>query len=169
MSSRPQSQRDPAPVPKEALPFVEKFAVLLNNAGLGRMPARVFAATLASAHGRLTAAELAETLQISPAAVSGAVRYLVQVGFLQRGREPGARRDHFAFDVGWYEIVSQKDSTYRDLAQAIDEGAAAVGPETEVGRRLAETRDFFEYLAKEMPLLLARWREQAIERRSEAS
>jgi len=169
MSSRPQSQRDPAPVPPEALPFVEKFAVTLNNAGLGRMPARVFAATLASTHGRLTAAELAETLRISPAAVSGAVRYLVQVGFLQRGREPGERRDHFAFDVGWYEIVSQKDSTYRDLARVVDDGVAAVGADTEVGRRLIETREFFEYLAKELPAILARWREEVSARRAEES
>lgn len=167
MSSRPQP--DPAPVPEEALPFVEKFAVLLSNAGLARMPARVFAATLASARGRLTASELATTLQVSPAAVSGAVRYLVQVGFLQRGREPGERRDHFAFDSGWYEVVSRQDSTYRDLAQVVDEGADAVGADTEVGRRLLETRDFFEYLSKEMPLLLVRWREQLIARRSAAS
>ena len=41
------------------------------------MPARVFSALLATDSGRLTAAELAERLQISPAAVSGAVRYLI--------------------------------------------------------------------------------------------
>ncbi|HJQ45662.1 MAG TPA: MarR family transcriptional regulator [Amycolatopsis sp.] len=163
-----QRRPEPAPVPPEALPFVEKFAVLLNNAGMARMPARVFSATLASTSGRLTASELAETLQISPAAVSGAVRYLVQVGFLQRGREPGEKRDHFAFDLGWYEVVSQKDRAYRDLALVIDEGIEAVGADTEVGRRLLETRDFYDYLAKEMPLLLARWRGE-VSRRSAAS
>ena len=57
------------------------------------MPARVFAALLATDSGRLTAAELAELLQISPAAVSGAVRYLTQVGMVHREREPGSRRD----------------------------------------------------------------------------
>ena len=44
-----------------------------------RMPARVFAALLASDDGALTSAELGEQLQVSPAAVSGAVRYLAQV------------------------------------------------------------------------------------------
>ena len=43
---------------------------------MGRMPARAFAAILAADDGRRTAAELAELLEVSPAAVSGAVRYL---------------------------------------------------------------------------------------------
>ena len=60
--------------------FVEHFALLLDEAGVPRMPARVFAAILADDAGRLTAGELAERLQVSPAAISGAVRYLTQAG-----------------------------------------------------------------------------------------
>jgi DNA-binding transcriptional regulator GbsR (MarR family) len=55
--------------------FVERFALTLLKTGLPRMPARVFAALLTAPDGRLTAAELAERLQVSPAAISGAVRY----------------------------------------------------------------------------------------------
>ena len=40
--------------------FVEHFALLLDEAGMPRMPARVFAAILAEDAGRLTARELAE-------------------------------------------------------------------------------------------------------------
>ena len=53
---------------------VERFTSLLVTSGVGRMPARVYSAVLCSDDGRLTAGELAEALQISPAAVSGAVR-----------------------------------------------------------------------------------------------
>lgn len=53
------------------------------------MPARVFTALLVADDGKLTVAELAEMLQVSPAAVSNAVRYLQQTRLVEREREPG--------------------------------------------------------------------------------
>ena len=47
---------------------------MLAEAGIARMPARVFAALLVTESGSLTAAELARQLHVSPAAVSGAAR-----------------------------------------------------------------------------------------------
>ena len=70
------------PAPRDAdatLRFVEDFALLLVDAGVPRMPARVFACVLADDAGALTAGELAERLQVSPAAISGAVRWLTQM------------------------------------------------------------------------------------------
>ena len=69
--------------------FVERFALTLLETGLPRMPARVFAALLIAPDARLTAAELAERLQVSPAAISGAVRYLVQVRMVASGAGTG--------------------------------------------------------------------------------
>ena len=48
------------------------------------MPARIFVALLTADTSRLTAEELAGLLRVSPAAVSGGVRYLVQVGLVSR-------------------------------------------------------------------------------------
>ena len=75
--------------------FVERCALTLTEAGIPRMPARVFVALLVSDDGRRTAAELAEMLKVSPAAISNAVRYLQQVRLAVREREPGERRDHY--------------------------------------------------------------------------
>jgi DNA-binding transcriptional regulator GbsR (MarR family) len=150
-------------VAEAALPFVEKLALVLTNAGMPRMPSRVFAATLASHNGSLTAGDLAEVLQISPAAVSGSVRYLVQVGLLLRGRTPGERRDHFYIGNNfWYEAVGEKDQLYKELSETLDEGREAVGADSPAGQRIAETRDFFNYLAEEMPRLVERWRERRL-------
>ena len=68
--------------------FVERFGAMLEEGGVPRMPARVFSALLATDSGRLTAAELAEQLKISPAAVSGAVRYLIQVRLVTASANP---------------------------------------------------------------------------------
>src|SRR5438067_1988526 len=87
--------------------FVERFAAQLVDAGMPRMPSRVFACLLASETGVLTSAELGERLQISPAAVSGAVRYLSQVNMLSREREPGSRRDRYRVHSDqWYEALA---------------------------------------------------------------
>src|SRR2546423_66686 len=116
MSPRPQSQRDPAE-DDAVLNFVEKLALALNNVGLPRMPARVFSTLLVAPEAGMTASDLAETLQISPAAVSGAVRYLIQVVMAQRGRRPGERRDHYYIGEDmWYETVGSRDQMYHSLA-----------------------------------------------------
>ena len=58
----------------------------------------------------MTAAELAEALQASPAAVSGAVRYLVQTDLVERAREPGSRRDVYRLgDDPWYEAIYRRE------------------------------------------------------------
>ncbi|HLK79810.1 MAG TPA: MarR family transcriptional regulator, partial [Streptosporangiaceae bacterium] len=75
--------------------YIERFAAVLVAAGFPAMPARVFVALLVAESGRLSAAELAGRLRVSPAAVSGAVRYLIQVGLVHKERVPGSRRDYY--------------------------------------------------------------------------
>jgi DNA-binding transcriptional regulator GbsR (MarR family) len=157
------AMRTPEVQPNEeaARRFVEDFALVLTNAGLQRMASRVFSALLATQRGSLTAAEIAEALQVSPAAVSGAVRYLIQVGLVNKGREPGERVDHYLIGNDlWYESIGQKDMIYRKLADNLDRGIEALGDDTPAGQRLLETRDFFLFLAKELPILVEQWREQ---------
>jgi predicted transcriptional regulator len=139
--------------------FVERFAVLLTEAGMQRMPARVFACVLADDEGRLTAGEIAERLGVSPAAVSGAVRYLVQVGMVDREREPGERRDHYRLrDDLWYEIYAYRGEMLRRWEQAMVEGAALLGTDRPAGRRIEETGEFFAFLREELPAMMERWR-----------
>jgi DNA-binding transcriptional regulator GbsR (MarR family) len=140
--------------------FVERFALLLADAGLARMPARVFSALLVTEEGKLTASEIADTLKVSPAAVSGAVRYLIQVELIVRRRDPGERRDHYEVtDDMWYEAYANRDKQMEQWAQAMAEGVAAVGPDTKAGWRLDTSRRFFEFLREQIPELLRKWRE----------
>jgi predicted transcriptional regulator len=154
--SEPATQRDPESVSR----FIERFAALLVEGGIPRMPARVFVALLASDSGRLTAVELAETLQISPAGVSGAVRYLAQVHLIRREREPGCRRDTYRVDDdAWYESTVRREQLLARWAGSVREGVEALGPDTPAGARMADTLAFFEFLERETPALLARWHE----------
>ena len=151
-----ETQRDPTSVER----FVEQFALLLAEAGLQRMPARVFGALIVTESGKLTASEIADTLRVSPAAVSGAVRYLVQVGMIVKRRDPGERRDHYEVtDDMWYEVYANRDKQMDQWARLMAEGVLAVGPETKAGWRLDTSRQFFEFLRDQLPELMAKWRE----------
>jgi DNA-binding transcriptional regulator GbsR (MarR family) len=139
--------------------FVERFAAEMVDAGMPRMPARAFAVLLTRDTGAATAAELAESLEASAGSVSGAVRYLIQVGLVARERRPGERFDRYRLhnDV-WYEAVYNREPQVQRWADLTRSGAAAVGPASPAGQRLQETADFFEFVRDEMPELLRRWR-----------
>jgi DNA-binding transcriptional regulator GbsR (MarR family) len=139
--------------------FVERFAAQLTEAGMQRMAARVFAQLLASDGAALTSAELSEALQISPAAVSGAVAYLTQVSMVSREREPGSRRDRYVLhNELWYETFTRRDQVLSLWEKTLREGASSLGTDTPAGARIAETAAFFEFLQKELLGLLDRWR-----------
>jgi DNA-binding transcriptional regulator GbsR (MarR family) len=141
--------------------FVERFALTFSEAGVPRMPARVFSALLVTDEGKRTAVELAETLKVSPAAVSNAVRYLTQVGLVARERDPGERRDHYRIHGGdtWYEVTIRRDAMLVRWQEDLREGIEAIGADTPAGKRLEETRRFYQFIHEEMPRLLERWRE----------
>ncbi|MEU6645154.1 MarR family transcriptional regulator [Saccharomonospora sp. NPDC046836] len=164
MSSRPQSQRDPTPHGRDeekVARYIEGLAITLNQMGLQRMAARVFAALTVSDSGRMTAAELAEKLVVSPAAISGAVRYLEQVGLVSKERLPGERRDHYRqFDDFWYASYLKRDRMMRMWRDATVDGIAALGPDTPAGQRVAKMADFLDFLVKELPALFDRWHEE---------
>ena len=138
--------------------FVERFAGALVDAGMPRMPALVFAALLAADDGRRTADELVDQLQISRAAVSGAVRYLGGLGIIRRERQPGSRREQYVFvDNSWYEMVARREQILVQWVEITRAGVQAVGRTSPAGTRLAESLAFFEFLQAEMPAMLARW------------
>ncbi|GIH14483.1 GbsR/MarR family transcriptional regulator [Rugosimonospora africana] len=145
--------------PQAVLAFIERFASALADAGMPRMPARVFTGLLASDPGRLGAAELAALLQVSPAAISGAVRYLAQVNLVSRERDPAVRRDVYRVrDDVWYEAILSRDPLLDRWDHTLREGIEVLGPDTPAGYRLADTVAFFEFMRVELPALLERWR-----------
>ncbi len=138
--------------------FIQRFGSLLADAGMPRMPARIFAALLTTDSSRLTAEELAGLLQVSPAAVSGGVRYLVQVGLVSRETEPGSRRHVYVLpDNVWHEVLRVRDGIMMRWADAMRGGADVLGAGTPAGARLAESALYFEFVSKELPALLDRW------------
>jgi hypothetical protein len=89
---------------------VERLGSVLEDSGVPRMPARVFAYILAEDRDRYSAADLAEGLQVSPAAISGAVRYLTSTRLVVKERRPSGRGDLYRVVDGdvWGTIMSAR-------------------------------------------------------------
>ena len=138
--------------------FVERFAQVLVDAGMPRIAARIAILIMTTDDGRLTAAELAERLHASPAAISGGVRYLTQLGIAHRGRDRGSRRDHYAIQDDWLRrATAQRDAILARWSSGLADGARVVGEDTAAGRRFRESEEFFEFVRKEMQGILDRW------------
>jgi MarR family protein len=146
--------------------FRERFAQIMVESGMPRMASRVFAALMIADSGKLSAAELAAQLGAGASAVSGAVKYLVQVRLVERGREPGSRHDFCRIhEHTWSHFISQSDPMLVQVQTRAGEGAALLGLDSPAGRRLDESRRFFAFLREEIKQSMAKWRRlQAAER-----
>lgn len=139
--------------------FVENMAAGLVEAGTQRMAARVFSAVLASPDGALTPSEVAEQLQVSPGAVSGAVGYLVQAGMIRRTHVPGSR--HSLIELGddvWYEALTSRNPIVERWLAVADAGLEELPPGGPAAERVTVMRDFFEFILAELPVMMERWR-----------
>jgi DNA-binding transcriptional ArsR family regulator len=149
--------------------FVERLSLTLSDVGVPRMAARIFVALLVVDAGRLTAAEIADYLGISRAAVSIAVRVLVQANLVVREREPGRTVDHYrVLDDVWIESALWKDAMFRQLESDLTVGTEVLPRGSPAWYRLEETRQFFAFAREELVRLMDGWRRRRAELRLRA-
>lgn len=148
--------------------FTDRFATILADVGFPRMPARVLSAATCADRDTITAGELAGELGASPAAISGALRYLVGVNMLEPEIVPGSRSQHYRVpENSWYQSLTHRQELLTRIAAAAEEGAAAL-PEGSAGsHRLAELVDFITFLDAQLDGLIDRWRVERDQRRAE--
>ncbi|MBA3529244.1 MAG: MarR family transcriptional regulator [Propionibacteriaceae bacterium] len=132
------------------------------------MPARVIMALTVSEEGRLTAEELGERLTASPAAISGAVRYLANLGFLRQTTVPGSRRHIYTLPHNpWYTASLTRPGLYREIAELLASGAARMSAHSAARARIEEMADFFRFFERRMPQLLDEWNQERTQRTTE--
>ena len=141
--------------------FVEQLASLFTTWGFPRMAARVLVTLMAAEERGLTANGLRERLKASPAAISGAVRYLEAVGLTTRERVPASRSDLYILpDDAWYTGTATKQRLFDQIIAVTEKGIDPLGgPDSKACARVAEMRDFFLFAQNEMATVLVKWRE----------
>ncbi|HSK92198.1 MAG TPA: helix-turn-helix domain-containing protein [Euzebyales bacterium] len=142
------------------LEFEQRFAGMLIQSGFPRMMARVLICLLVSDSGSRTAAELVGRLQVSPASVSKAVRYLEQAQLVRRVRDPRQRRERYLVDDDvWYRSWSRIAQAYALGADTARQGVEILGADTPAGARLDEMRQFLTVLSRDMADAVEHWRQ----------
>lgn len=139
----------------------EQAAAMMTTAGMPRMPARVMMAIVASPAGGYTAAELADRLGVSAAAVSGAVRYLQDAHFIRRLPTAGHRRDRYDLAPdGFHSVIIGNVPVYHRLADHVDDIGAEIADDEVSAQRAAQMSGFLRFMAERMPQLVAEWEAQ---------
>ena len=132
----------------------------METMGIPRMPARVFAFILADDQSSHTAAELARGIDASPAAISGAVRYLADTHLIVRERNPAGRGDLFRVRDGdiWGTIQAARLPMLDHIIESVAEAVDMLPPGSAGRARVDETRDYFTFVREDARGLDARWR-----------
>ena len=139
---------------------VERLGQTLESMGVPRMPARVFAFILADDETAYTAAELAAGLDVSPAAISGAVRYLTDTHLVIRERNPAGRGDLFRVRDGdiWGTVQAARLPMLDRIIESVHDAVDLLPPGSAGRARVEETRDYFTFIRDDARGLDERWR-----------
>ena len=148
-----------AQVSQDKQDYIEEMSMVMEGFGLPRMAGRVFGALLVADPPDQSAEDLANTLQASRSAISGATTLLETMGLIERTRKPGDRKDYFRNKPNaWYEAVKKEMmmmSALRDLANKGLDIVATDDPDVTLGLR--EMRDMILFFEQEVPPLFERW------------
>jgi DNA-binding transcriptional regulator GbsR (MarR family) len=145
--------------------FVERASSELAAQGFPRMPARVLMALTATDDGKATAEELATRLQVSPGAISGAVKYLGVVGFVRNTTISGTRKHIYSLgDTPWYAASFIRGDIYQLIENAMRAPVEGMPPSPAV-TRIEEVADFFSFMRRRLPALLGEWHAEQREKR----
>ena len=134
----------------------------MERMGLYRMAGRVIGWLIIADPPEQSAGELAEALQASKASISGAMKFLLPTGIIERLSRPGERRDLYRIPTGvWARLTRGQSTHYAEMSQLAKRGMELFADEPpERTERLQELHDLFEFLNAEFPVLLERWERQ---------
>ena len=128
--------------------YEETLTTVFMQAGTPKMMARVLACLCTSDTGSLTAAELTQRLQVSPASVSKAVAFLDDQGLIRREHDT-RRRERYVIDADvWYQSMMASARSTAQIAATARQGVAILGPSTPAATRLENIARFLDYVSE---------------------
>lgn len=128
--------------------YEETLTTVFMQSGTPKMMARVMASLTISDGGSLTASELVERLQVSPASVSKAMSFLVGQDLVRRERDE-RRRDRYVVDddVMYQGMMASARSTAQ-VAETARQGVGVLGSGTPAATRLENMARFLDFVSE---------------------
>ncbi|MFG2987668.1 helix-turn-helix domain-containing protein [Streptomyces sp. NPDC048258] len=139
--------------------YEETFTTVLMGSGMPTMMSRVMACLTLTDTGSLTASDLVQRLQVSPASISKAIKFLESQGFVRRERDERRRERYVVDDDIWYQSMIASARSTAQIVEIARQGVGVLGPDTPAAARLENVARFLDFVSES----IARAAEQARE------
>ncbi|MFI9549045.1 helix-turn-helix domain-containing protein [Streptomyces sp. NPDC052016] len=128
--------------------YEEALTTVFMQSGTPKMMARVLACLCISDAGSLTAAELVQRLQVSPASISKAVAFLESQGLVRRERDERRRERYVVDDDVWYQSMMASARAIARIVDTARQGVGILGPASPAGARLENIARFLDFVSE---------------------
>ncbi|GAB2893458.1 helix-turn-helix domain-containing protein [Streptomyces mayteni] len=128
--------------------YEELLTTVFMQSGTPKMMSRVLACLLTSDSGSLTASELVQRLEVSPASVSKAVTFLDEQGLVRRERDDRRRERYVVDDDIMYDSMMASARGTLDVAATARQGVGVLGAGTPAATRLENMARFLEFISE---------------------
>ncbi|MGK5742521.1 helix-turn-helix domain-containing protein [Micromonospora sp. URMC 103] len=130
--------------------YEEAFTTLFMRQGLPKMMSRVLTCLYTTDAGSLTASELVQRLQVSPASISKAITFLESQGLVRRERDERRRERYLVDNDVWYQGMIAAAQANVELAETARQGVRILGPDTPAAARLENIARFVDFVTESL-------------------
>ncbi len=128
--------------------YEEMLTTVLMASGLPKMMSRVLTCLYTTDAGSLTASELVQHLQVSPASISKAITFLESQDLIRRERDERRRERYIVDDDVWYQAMIASARSTAQLVETARQGVGILGPGTPAATRLENIARFLDFVGE---------------------
>jgi DNA-binding transcriptional ArsR family regulator len=128
--------------------YEETLTTVVMQSGLPKMMARVLVCLYTTDAGSLTASELVQRLQVSPASISKAITFLESLDLVRRERDERRRERYVVDDDVWYRSMMRSARDNAQLAETARQGVGILGPDSPAASRLENIARFLDFVGE---------------------
>ncbi|WP_406197995.1 MULTISPECIES: helix-turn-helix domain-containing protein [unclassified Streptomyces] len=128
--------------------YEELLTTVFMQSGMPKMMSRVMACLTITDAGSLTASELVQRLQVSPASISKAITFLDSQGFVRRERDERRRERYVVDDDVWYDSLMASARAIAQVVVTARQGVGVLGPGTPAATRLDNIARFLDFVSE---------------------
>jgi DNA-binding transcriptional ArsR family regulator len=129
--------------------YEEMFTTVIMASGMSnKMMARVLVCLFTTDAGSLTASELVQRLQVSPASISKSITFLESQGLVRRERDERRRERYVVDDDVWYQSMMASARSNAQVVEAARQGIGVLGPDSPAAVRLENIARFLDFVGE---------------------
>lgn len=157
-----QQKKDVTNLTQEQKQLIEKIGIYHEQQGFPPVVGRIMGLLYVSDRPHLSFEEIIDTLNISKSATSNALNLLLQMRLIEYTTFSGDRKRYFsALLEKWHQEVVDKMGSILAFSSLLRKANELRGDSNPgMNEKVLERIEFMEFLSREVPLLLEKWRKE---------